>query len=277
MRYAASCFASVGLLLGIALGAGACFDDPKADGGSDCTTGEEGCSCLQNATCFGTLVCVQGLCLADSGETQGDGDGDSGDGDGDGDSGDGDGDGDPGETVVLDMYAEACAAASKWVAESENLNVETPIPCDEVGTEVTGWMVRYPALTVGSETYNNVISIVAGAQLSDHVYGLYNLDNLPNPSELEFRADVLLRCASGDTDCAGDFGLVVAEDVENGLIQPVEFLSLTPGEAAMSVTVPLNLLVTLTEPSVVLVGQRSEVDGNPSPEVLIVNPRLVLP
>lgn len=138
-------------------------------------------------------------------------------------------------------------------------------------------MVRYPALTLGTKTHTNVVAIVSGSQLSDHVYGLYNLDDLPNAADLEFRAEVLLRCAQGDSDCAGEFGLVVAEDIDNGLIQPLDLRSLSSGEAPVSVAVPLNSLQTLTEPSVVIVGRRSELESNPSPEVLIVNPRLVLP
>jgi hypothetical protein len=87
------------ILGGLALGLGlACFDDPTgtSTGTGGCEDGLENCTCFENDTCLGTLECVNGLCVAGTGETgtSGDGDGDGDSGDGDGDQGDGDGDGD---------------------------------------------------------------------------------------------------------------------------------------------------------------------------------------
>jgi hypothetical protein len=265
MRYAAS---SLGLLLGVALGTGACFDDPTSTDGSDCPVGEEGCSCLANATCFGTLECVQGVCLSGTGETVGDGDGD-----GDGETGDGDGD--PGENVVLDLFTDACAVTTAWSTLYSTNPV--PIECDLQTGSGTGWMVRYPELTIGDETFTKVISLVTADLLAAEIRGLYNVDDIPDPSTLEFRAEVLLRCAQGDTQCIGRFGLAVAEGVPNGLYQVIDDRDLVSGEAPVSVATNLGALITLSEPSVGLVARRTDDSADPSPEVLIINPRLVLP
>jgi hypothetical protein len=263
MRRRASHLASLGLGLGLALGMGACFDEPGSNNDSNCPVGEEGCSCLQNATCLGTLVCVQGVCMSDGGETAGDGDGEPGDGDGD-----------PGETVVVDLFTEACGLTATWTSHTPDAS---PISCDAVGEAATGWMVRYPELTLGNTTFTKVIGITAPPDVSHFVRGLYNIDDVPNPSTLEFRADVLLRCADGQAQCVGQFGLAIAEGIPNGLYTILDDRSLLSGQAPISMSVSLAVLVTFSEPSVGLVGDRTEQAGPPSPEVLIVNPRLVLP
>ena len=266
MRSGAFCLASLGLILGIALGVGACFDDPVGSGNdSDCPVGEEGCSCLQNATCFGTLECVQGVCMSDGGETAGDGDGDPGDGDGDGD---------PGENVVVDLFTEACGLTATWTSHTPDAS---PIPCDAIGDAATGWMVRYPELTLGGTSFTKVIGITSPSEISQFVRGLYNVDDVSNPSMLEFRADLLLRCADGQAQCVGQFGLAIAEGIPNGLYAILDDRSLLSGQAPISMSVSLATLVTLSEPSIGLVGDRTEPAGAASPEVLIVNPRLVLP
>ena len=266
MRYGAASVASFGLLLGVVLGAG-CFDEPVSGNDSDCPIGEEGCSCLQNATCFGTLECVQGVCMSDGGETRGDGDGDEpGDGDGDGDE--------PSENVIVDMFAEACGITTTWTSHTPD---PSPIPCDMPGEPMTGWMVRHPQVTVGGQTFEKVIEIVAPPQIPHFVRGLYNVDDISNPSMLEFRAEVLVRCAEGQAQCTGKFGLAIAEAIPNGLYAVIDDRTLISGEAPISMAVPLDALITLSEPAVGLVGERTEQAGLPSPQVLIVNPRLVLP
>jgi hypothetical protein len=74
-----------------------CLDDGSSDDGGPTP-------CVGGEFCLGDQECVDGFCVPGSGESSGDGDGDTGDGDGDtgdgdgdGGSGDGDGDGDSGD------------------------------------------------------------------------------------------------------------------------------------------------------------------------------------
>jgi hypothetical protein len=192
-----------------------------------------------------------------------------------GDSETGDGDGDP-ENVVVDLFNETCGLTATWTSVTVGLE-PIPIPCDMQGLEANGWMVRYVELMLGDVEFNKVISLVAGITDGAQIQGLFNLDDVTNPEALEFRAEVLVVCAEGDADCVGRFALAVAEDTPTGLFSVSEDRDLASGMQAVTIAVPLFELVTLSEPSVVLVAERTEPDGEPSPELLIVNPRLVLP
>jgi hypothetical protein len=240
--------------LALSCGAVACFEDPVPSDGDagDAETGD--------------------------GDT-GDGDGDTGDGDGDAGDGDGDagdGDGDPGENVVVDLFTEACGLTATWTSMALGLE-PVPIPCDTMGMVTDGWMVRYVELMVGDVDLTKVISLVTGPTGGSQIRGKYNLDDVNQPDTLEFRAEVLLVCREADVDCTARFALAVAEDSPNGLFAEIEDRNLSSGMQSIAMTVSLFQLLTLSEPSIVLLAERTEPALEPSPEVLIVNPRLVLP
>jgi hypothetical protein len=257
MRRATSLWLCLCSVLGFGLGLVACFDDPVANDAGDCNLGEQGCMCSAEGDCFGDLTCIDNLCVNASAETSGDGDGD-------------------GEEVVVDLFAEACGITTRWSSNSSGAFLA--IPCDEIGTPTDGWMVRYPELTIGDETFEQVIGITAPDALMTEVRGLYNFDNFgPMLYDLEFRADVLLRCAPDDLDgCGGKFALAITEDQPNGLYAEADARQLMNGMVPVSITLDMMLLNTFSIPAIVLVANNTDDSADATPEVLIVNPRLVV-
>jgi hypothetical protein len=146
-----------------------------------------------------------------------------------------------------------------------------------VGMPATGWMVRYPELMLGDVALTKVISLVPSQADGWQIHGTYNLDDVPDAADLEFRAEVVLKCGEADVDCVGYFALAVAEGIPNGVFSKIEDPHLGSGMQAITLAVPLASLLTLSEPSIVLITERTEPGIDPSPELLIVNPRLVLP
>ena len=209
--------------------------------------------------------------------TTGDGDGDpttTGDGDGDPTT-TGDGDGDPNEVVVVDLYAEACGITARWISFVSSL--ETMIPCDQPGDLLAGWMERFDSLELGPQSFPKVISLVTAPTLDAEVRGYYNVDDVSNVLDLEFRAEVAIRCPMGDTECAGRFNLAFHEGTANGLYAVFDDRDLLGFTAPVPISVSLAGLATFSNPEIVLSAQRTDASADASPELIIINPRLVLP
>jgi hypothetical protein len=185
----------------------------------------------------------------------------------------GDGDGDP-ETVVLDLFNNTCGPTATWTSLTPGL-MPIDIPCDMAGLEANGWMVRYVELMLGDVEFNKVLSLVAGITDGSQIQGTYSLADVADPETLEFRAELLVACAGGDSDCAGRFVLALTNG--DGAFVESEDRELDSAMEAVAIAVPLLELETFTEPSIVLIAERTEPDTDPAPELLIVNPRLVLP
>jgi hypothetical protein len=193
-------------------------------------------------------------------------------GDGDGDTGNGD----PDETLVLGLFNQTCAPTTTWTSHTVGL-MAISIPCDMVGLQANGWTVRYVELTFGDAELAKVNSLVAGLPDGQQIRGMYSLADVPDPHTLEFRADLLLACADSDADCVGRFALAIADGIPDGAFLEIADSELASGMEVIEIAVPLDELQSLAEPSIVLVAERTEPGDDASPEVLVVNPRLVLP
>jgi hypothetical protein len=214
---------------------------------------------------LGAVACVEDPMVSNDADTEtGDGDGDSGDGDGE-----------P-ENLVVDLFNGTCGPTATWTSATVGL-MPIAIPCDMVGLEANGWMVRYVEIMLGDVQLDKVISLVSGISAGSQIRGAYTLEGVADPHTLEFRADLLLVCGDSDGDCVGRFALATAEGIPDGALTEIDDLQLASGMESIAIAVPLSELQSLSEPSIVLIGERTEPDSEPTPEVLIVKPRLVLP
>jgi hypothetical protein len=192
---------------------------------------------------------------------------------GDGD-GDGDGDVEP-ETVVFDLYNETCQPTATWTSVTVGL-MPIALPCDMVGLEANGWTVRFVERMVGELDLDRIIALVTGLPSGQQIRGTFDLGAVADPQTLEFRADLLLVCGEGDGECAGRFALAITEGTDGPLTE-IQDRQLTSGTQPIEIMVPLDELQSFLEPSVVVIAERTEPGDDPSPELLLIKPRLVLP
>jgi hypothetical protein len=218
-----------------------------------------------------TLTLVLGVVACSEDPIADDGDGDAADTE----TGDGDGDAGPPETIVLDLFNQACGPTASWTSVTVGL-MPIEIPCDMVGLDANGWTVRYVELVFGDLELDKVNSLVTGLPTGQQIRGRYEVGDVTDPHTLEFRADLLLACGGSDGDCVGRFALAVADGID-GEPTEIEDLELASGMQSIEIAVPLAQLQSLTEPSIVLIAERTEPGVVASPVVLIVEPRLVQP
>jgi hypothetical protein len=211
----------------------------------------------------GALACSEDPIASDSGDAD------------DTETGDGDGDAGSPETVIFDLFNQTCAPTVSWTSATVGLMPIT-IPCDMVGLEANGWTVRYVELVHGDEQLDKVNSLVTGLPSGQQIRGAYSLAEVTDAHTLEFRVDALLVCGGSDGECVGRFALGIAEGID-GEIDEIAEAELDSGMESLAIAVPLTALESLTEPSIVLIAERTEPGDDPSPEVLLIQPRLVAP
>jgi hypothetical protein len=217
------------------------------------------------ALALGQVACSEDPIASDSDAA----DSETGDGDGDGDSA-------PPETIVVDLFNQACGPMATWTSATVGL-MPIAIECDMVGLEANGWTVRYVELMFGDVELDKVSSLVTGLPAGQQIRGMYNLAEVADPHTLEFRAELLLACGDSDSDCVGRFALAIADGIPNGAFTEIEDRQLASGMEAIEIGVPLVELQSMSEPNIVLIAERTEPGDDASPEVLLVKPRLVLP